>query len=443
PGAGVSPIDAVLADEAFMDPLTAEIITTADVFADFVVANVFNAPFGDGRFVHRFHELPEDQGPAGQIISDSLDFSTTNQAVNQYGTVYYYVGGQTGTFTLTFDGQPVTLRLPFEASRSPEDRYYWSGSEGDSDHRLTRAFDLRGTESATLTFDSWYDLESNWNYAYTSISTDNGATWEIVPLDGDSSVNRLGLAYGPGLTGLSSATGPRPFPFIGVQFDSDGMTVTGIVEDGPASQTDLQVGDQIIGYNETPWPGQPAILQVLATYEAGDTFDMYVQRGGDRLTIPIVLGEHPERVIMPDPEWVTHSADLTPYAGQNILLRFEYISMLNHENPGIAIDNISIPEINYRDDAESGSDWTFQGWEWSDNLVRQNFLVQMISSGNETTPPATRQLIGPAEDATSGQWRFTLQPNQILVFAVSGLNDNTDLPGVFDLTLQDTSGDAS
>lgn len=441
-GAGMSAIDAVLADESFVDPLTANVITAADVFADFVVANVFDAPFGDGRFVHQFRELPQDQGPSGPIIREGLDFTTINQAVSQYGTVYYYVGGQTGAFRLTFNGLPATLRLPFESTRSPEDRFYWSGSAGNRDHRLTRAFDLRSAESATLTFDSWYHLDTGWNYAYLTVSTDNGASWEIIPPEETSSDNRLGLAYGPGLTGISS-TGPRPFPYIGVGFASDGMTVTSLVPDGPAAQTDLQVGDQIIGYDETPWPGQPAILQALANYAAGDTFNMYIQRGGQRLSIPVVLGEHPEQVIPPEPEWVSHRADLTPYAGQNILLRFEYISMVNHENPGIAIDNIAIPEINYHDDAEGGSDWTFQGWEWLDNRVRQNFMVQMISSGNETIPPAMRQLIGPADDTTSGEWRFTLQPNQVLVFAISGLKDDTDLPGVFGLSLQDMSSSTS
>ncbi|MCZ9336901.1 immune inhibitor A, partial [Streptomyces sp. TRM76130] len=59
---------------------------------------------------------------------------------------------------------------------------WWSGSGDDLRNTLTRTVDLTGTSSADLTLDGWWDIESGYDYLYTEVSTDGGATW--TPLDG-------------------------------------------------------------------------------------------------------------------------------------------------------------------------------------------------------------------------------------------------------------------
>jgi immune inhibitor A len=59
---------------------------------------------------------------------------------------------------------------------------WWSGSGDNLKNTLTRSVDLTGKSKAQLTFDGWYDIEANYDYLYTEVSTDGGANWTA--LDG-------------------------------------------------------------------------------------------------------------------------------------------------------------------------------------------------------------------------------------------------------------------
>lgn len=78
-------------------------------------------------------------------------------------------------------------------------------------------------------------------------------------------------------------------------------------------------------------------------------------------------------------EWVEESVDLTPYAGQKILVRFEYITDDAVNRAGLMIDDVSIPELNYAEDFEAGDGgWDGQGFVLIDNILPQKFVVQLI-----------------------------------------------------------------
>ncbi|WP_282699249.1 immune inhibitor A domain-containing protein [Streptomyces sp. CC219B] len=57
---------------------------------------------------------------------------------------------------------------------------WWSGRGDDLRNTLTRSVDLTGKSSATLTLDGWYDIEKDYDYLYTEVSTDGGANWTAV-----------------------------------------------------------------------------------------------------------------------------------------------------------------------------------------------------------------------------------------------------------------------
>jgi hypothetical protein len=86
------------------------------------------------------------------------------------------------------------------------------------------------------------------------------------------------------------------------------------------------------------------------------------------------------------PEWVLEEVDLTPYADQQILLRFEYITDDAYNSPGFCLDDISIPELGYHYDAEEEDDdgWVALGFIRTDNTLPQRYLVQIIELGAET-----------------------------------------------------------
>ncbi len=83
------------------------------------------------------------------------------------------------------------------------------------------------------------------------------------------------------------------------------------------------------------------------------------------------------------PVWVGEEIDLTPYVGQEILLRFEYITDDAVNRAGFCVDDIAIPELGYFDDAEKEGQWIAEGFVRTDNILPQRFLVQLIVLGPE------------------------------------------------------------
>ena len=84
--------------------------------------------------------------------------------------------------------------------------------------------------------------------------------------------------------------------------------------------------------------------------------------------------------------WLEEQVDLTPYAGQEVLLRFWYITDPGLNQPGWLIDDISIPEIGFSDDAEQGDGgWTVDGFVRSSNDLPQAYSVQLVEYGPQTT----------------------------------------------------------
>lgn len=81
--------------------------------------------------------------------------------------------------------------------------------------------------------------------------------------------------------------------------------------------------------------------------------------------------------------WVEESLDISAYAGGEVLIRFEYVTDDAVNRPGWTIDDISIPEIGFHDDVESGlNNWQPEGFVRIDNILPQRFLVQVVEIGD-------------------------------------------------------------
>lgn len=79
------------------------------------------------------------------------------------------------------------------------------------------------------------------------------------------------------------------------------------------------------------------------------------------------------------PQWVEEQVDLTAYAGQPIMLRFDVVTDDAVNHPGLFLDDIAIPEIGYFEDAETGAGgWKAAGFVRTDNVLPQRYLVQLI-----------------------------------------------------------------
>ncbi len=76
--------------------------------------------------------------------------------------------------------------------------------------------------------------------------------------------------------------------------------------------------------------------------------------------------------------WVSESIDLSPYVGGEVLLRFEYITDETTYLDGFLIDDITVPELGFLDDAEEDRGWDANGFARIDNVLPQEYLVQVI-----------------------------------------------------------------
>jgi len=85
-------------------------------------------------------------------------------------------------------------------------------------------------------------------------------------------------------------------------------------------------------------------------------------------------------------EWIEEQVDLSEYTGQEVHIRFEYITDDAVTQPGFVLDDLSIPEISYSTHLEEDEGgWESAGFIRHANVLSQRWLVQMILFGPETT----------------------------------------------------------
>jgi hypothetical protein len=85
-----------------------------------------------------------------------------------------------------------------------------------------------------------------------------------------------------------------------------------------------------------------------------------------------------------EPVWIEEQVDISAYAGQEVMIRFEYVTDDAVNRPGWAIDDISIPEIDFFDNVENGlNNWQAEGFVRMDNILPQRFLVQLVEIGDD------------------------------------------------------------
>ncbi|MEU9627244.1 immune inhibitor A domain-containing protein [Streptomyces luteogriseus] len=89
---------------------------------------------------------------------------------------------------------------------------WWSGSGDNLKNTLTRGVDLTGKSKAQLTLDGWYDIEANYDFLYTEVSTDGGANWTAVDGTVDGQPIQRDASDKPVLTGTVDGYKKLAFP---------------------------------------------------------------------------------------------------------------------------------------------------------------------------------------------------------------------------------------
>ena len=82
--------------------------------------------------------------------------------------------------------------------------------------------------------------------------------------------------------------------------------------------------------------------------------------------------------------WIQETANLNAYTGKRILLRFAMQNNRSVNNFGFAVDDLSIPETGWSDNAESGDkDWTSSGFVRIHNRVPQMWSVRGVEQNKD------------------------------------------------------------
>lgn len=124
--------------------------------------------------------------------------------------------------------------------------------------------------------------------------------------------------------------------------------------------------------------------------------------------------------------WMRESIDLSPYAGQDLWVRLQYVTDDAINGSGACFRELAIKAAGITADGEG---WRARGFVFTDNVVRQDFQVQLITLGDE---PLVRRV--PLDADNSGE--LTVLPPQSgerLVLAVGSMAEKTRQPAGYAL----------
>lgn len=292
PANGIASVGAVL--EGFDPELSLE-----QFLANWVAANYLDDDAAGAQYAYETLDL------RSIVPTSSVDFAPHEEvhSIDQFAA--HYIDLEiAGTTTLAFAGD-TTAR--FLATTPYSGEQVWFAPIHDSiNAQLTRRFDLTDLDHATLSFWAWYDLEFDNDFAYVSVSADDGQTWQVLNLE-------------------NGAAGD-----YGMAFNGRSETQAGAIKDG----------------------------------------------------------------------WVQESISLDDFAGAPLLVRFELLTYFDSNARGLALDDISVPELNYIDDVENPDDeWQAAGFVPVGAQLPQQWSVQLIRKGQ------TPEVVPLDLDAfNQGQW---------------------------------------
>lgn len=135
-------------------------------------------------------------------------------------------------------------------------------------------------------------------------------------------------------------------------------------------------------------------------------------------------------------DWRRETADLTPFAGHEALLRFDYLTDDSTHESGWCIDDVAIDDIDLFDDAETGGDWQAEGFVRIGGAgVEQRFAIRLVEG---TGDAAT---VTPLSVSSDGAASFRV--DRPVTMVVTGFADKTSEPARFEVrAVESTNGNS-
>ncbi len=303
----------------------------------------------------------------------------------------------------------------------------------------------------TLGFDSRFDdvfeewavanvLDGDGKFGYGDLEVSASISRSIKGFnEAQSEIPQYAVEY----TELKSISGPFTLSF-------KGQTTTPLlpVEVGAAGCWWSNSGDSIDStlFRRVELPmGATATLQYEVWFEIEEDWDyIYVEvsvDGGQTWRIIETPATSPENPIGngfgpgytgDSGGWLKESVDLSPYAGEDLWVRFQYVTDDAVNANGACFRDLSIERPGAAAGITAdGLAWESRGFVFTDNLVRQEFQVQLITTGVE---PQVRRL---NLDANNAGELTVLPPRdgERLIVAVGSLAEKTRQPAGYTLSV--------
>jgi immune inhibitor A len=156
-------------------------------------------------------DLPGDMTAWDKLQLGWLNFDKAKAGVNSWHKlgVAEYNTKHKQALVVDLPKKAVTTEVVTPAEGKTQ---WWSGSGDNLKNTLTRVVDLTGKSKAQLTLDGWYDIEANYDFLYTEVSTDGGANWTAVDGTVDGQPIQRDASDKPVLTGTVDGYKKLAFP---------------------------------------------------------------------------------------------------------------------------------------------------------------------------------------------------------------------------------------
>ncbi|WP_328560758.1 immune inhibitor A domain-containing protein [Streptomyces coelicoflavus] len=164
---------------------------------------------GTGR--NEIGDLPGDMNAWDKLQLGWLNYDTAKAGVNSWhklGLAEYNTKHKQG-LVVELPKEEVTTEIVPPAQGETQ---WWSGSGNDLKNTLSRSVDLTGKSSASLTLDGWYDIEADYDFLYTEVSTDGGANWTAIDGTFDGQPIQRDGSDKPALSATVDAYGKLVYP---------------------------------------------------------------------------------------------------------------------------------------------------------------------------------------------------------------------------------------
>jgi hypothetical protein len=197
---GVAGVEEAL--EAIGQPSTFD-----QLFLEWVVANALpqDLSAGDPRYGYGNTEIR--RVVPGLLLTEGD--AALEETVQPYGTDYYELTDRVrdGGLSLEFEGDKEVGLL--EVGGGMAEQIAWSGRGDNLDSMLTlEGIQLPPSTAVDLFFETRFEIEEHWDYAYLMISDDGGQTWAPLETAESTQENPNANNLGHGITGRSQGWRP-------------------------------------------------------------------------------------------------------------------------------------------------------------------------------------------------------------------------------------------